>query len=86
MKLPVIGDHLKNIITSLFPQQEGEGWGIFLIRTADELAIKLLSQTLARSMRCVCVQVLNLYSEMVKNYNSGRRKIIKVIIITEVPI
>lgn len=38
----------KNIITSLFPQQEVQGRGSFLIRTGDELAIKLLSQTWAR--------------------------------------
>lgn len=45
----------KNIITSLFPQQEAQDWGSFLIRTGDEFAIKLLSQTLARLMRFVCM-------------------------------
>lgn len=47
----------KNIITSLFPQQEVQGWGSFLIRTGDELAIKLLSQALPRFMQCVRVCV-----------------------------
>lgn len=44
----------KTIITSLFPQQEVQGWGSFLIRTGDELAIKLLSQTFARFIQCAC--------------------------------
>lgn len=53
----------KYIITSLFPQREVRGWGSVLIRTGDELAIKLLSQALHRIMQCVCaacVCVLNL--------------------------
>lgn len=47
----------KNIITSLFPQQEVQGWGGFLIRTGDGLAIKLLSQTLSIFMQGMCVPV-----------------------------
>jgi len=46
----------KNIITSLFPQQEVQGEGIFLIRTGDELAIKLLSQdSVARFIEGLCI-------------------------------
>lgn len=42
----------KNITSSLFPQQGVDGRGNALsIRTGDELAIKLLIQTMARSRR-----------------------------------
>lgn len=47
----------KNIITSLFPQREVQGWGSFLIRTGDEFAINLLIQTMPRFMQLVCVYV-----------------------------
>lgn len=65
----------KNIITSLFPQQEVQSWGSFLIRSGDELAIKLLSQTVARFMQCVCVKSVCQYAK-INNSRGGR--IIKV--------
>lgn len=67
----------KNIITSLFPQQEVQDWGSFLIRTGDELAIKLLSQTLARFMQCACTGVKSV-CQNAKINNSGGGRIIKV--------
>jgi len=67
----------KNIITSLFPQQEVQDWGSFLIRTADETAIKLLSQTLARYMQCASASVKS-FCQNAKINNSGRGGIIKV--------
>lgn len=68
----------KNIIT-LFPQQGIRNWGIFLIRTEDELAIKLLSQALSRftASVSVCLYVLCMHlvmlnlSARIKINNSG---------------
>lgn len=66
----------KNIITSLFPQQGVQDWGSFLIRTADEIAIKPLSQTHARFTQCASASVKS-FCQNAKINNSGRGRIIK---------
>lgn len=66
----------KNIITSLFPQQGVQDWRSFLIRTADEIAIKPLSQTLTRFTQCASASVKS-SCQNTKINNSGRGRIIK---------
>ena len=63
----------KNIITSLFPQREVRGWGSVLIRTGDELAIKLLSQASPRVMQrvCVCARVKSVCQNTRINNSGG---------------